>query len=108
LHNLRLAVKCLERLDGTLKQNICDLTLKPSDARGELPQDLAYACLFWIEHICMVTDDEVSIMNRLDDFLHRHLLHWLEAMSILRKSRETIRLLEDLFGWVKVSSTLVL
>jgi hypothetical protein len=108
LHNFRLAVKCLERLDRALKRNICNLALNPSDARGKLPEDLAYACLFWIEHICMVTDNVVSITNRINDFLHQHLLHWLEAMSILGRSRETIRLLEDLCGWVKVNSTLVL
>jgi NACHT domain len=101
-HNLHLAVICLKRLDRTLKENICDLTLDPSNVHGELPQDLAYACLFWIEHICMVTDDEVLIMKHLDDFLHQHLLHWIEAMSILKRSRETITLLDSLYGWVKV------
>jgi hypothetical protein len=102
LHNLRIAIKCLERLDVALKRNICGLTLNPGDACGSLSQDLAYACMFWVEHICLITEDESSIVKGLDDFLHRHLLHWIEAMSILKRSRATITLLDNLLGWVKV------
>jgi hypothetical protein len=108
IHHLRIATKCLERLEGALKENICSLSLRPGDARGSLPEDLTYACMFWIEHVCMVTDDEASIVKRLDDFLFRHLLHWLEAMSILGRSRETITSLKDLSGWVKVRFTTML
>ena len=107
LHNHLLAVRCLERLDGALKRNICGLRLCPKDNRGELSQDLAYPCMFWIEHICTITDDSAfKIVNQLNEFLHRHLLHWLEAMSILKRSRETITLLDSLLSWVKVCSFL--
>jgi hypothetical protein len=102
LHNLRIAIQCLERLDGVLKQNLCDLTLSTSNARAsDLSEDLAYACMFWIEHVCAVTD-EASVVKPVEGFLHRHLLHWIEAMSILRRSRDTITLLDNLLGWVKV------
>jgi hypothetical protein len=101
LNNLRIAIQCLERLDETLKKNICNLTLVVCDTYGSLPEDLSYACLFWIEHICTISDDDL-IVTHLDRFLHRHLLHWLEAMSILRRSRDTITLLDSLLGWVKV------
>jgi hypothetical protein len=101
-HNRRVAVKCLERLDGALRRNICNLTLHPRDVHGELSQDLAYACTFWIEHLCLIKDDVALIAKSLVDFLHRHLLHWLEAMSILKRSRDTITLLDSLLGWVKV------
>jgi hypothetical protein len=105
VHNLRIGVKCLERLDDTLKRNMLGLTLGLNDTCGSLPEDIVYACTFWIEHICAITDD-LSIVKRLDGFLHCHLLHWLEAMSILKRSRETITLLKKLFIWVKVGSLL--
>lgn len=101
-HNLGVAVKCLARLEQVLKRNICNLTLDTNEPCGSLPEDIAYACTFWAEHICMVLNDVVSIIGHLDAFLHQHLLHWLEAMSILGRSRELIRLLNDLLEWVKV------
>ena len=108
-HNRRIATKCLERMDRSLKRNICGLPLIPNwtrNVRDQLSQDLAYACVSWIEHVCLIKGDDPSIVKRVNDFLHRHLLHWLEAMSILRRSRETITLLRSLHGWVKVSRTI--
>ena len=104
-HNRRIAIKCLERMDGALKRNICGLPLVPdwpTSVREQLSQDLVYACVSWIEHICLIEEEDPSIVNYLNGFLHRHLLHWLEVMSILRRSRETITLLECLHSWVKV------
>jgi len=101
-HNHSMAIKCLERLDALLKHNICGLTVDPGDAHGSLSADLGYACMFWIEHVCLIKEDAAAVGERLSDFLHRHLLHWLEAMSILKKSRAAIRLLDSLLGWVKV------
>jgi hypothetical protein len=46
----------------------------------------------------------MSVIFDLDIFLNRHLLHWLEAMSILRKSRDAIGLLDKLLIWMTVSS----
>jgi hypothetical protein len=106
-HHFRIAVKCLERLDGALKRNICGLSLSSTKTHCSLPEDLVYACVFWVEHICVITEENTAIVDHLDAFLHRHLLHWLEAMSILGRSRETIALLNNLLDWVKVCLTLV-
>jgi WD40 repeat protein len=73
-----------------------------------LPEDVAYACLFWVKHICLVKTDIVqSVMEVLDKFVHRYLLHWFEAMSLLGRSKDTSTLLDDLSDWITVSFPLI-
>ena len=101
-----LAIKCLDRLSsGSLKRNVCSLTLSTTP-KNVIDDDVAYACMFWIHHICSINENEgvPSVLTRLEIFLKRHLLHWFEAMSILGKSKDTIVLLDDLHVWTWVSS----
>ena len=67
-----------------------------------LSEDVEYASVFWMDHLCMVTGDATVVIEPLDHFLKEHLLHWFEAMSILRRSRDTIKLLEKLCSWTMV------
>ena len=101
---LNLAILCLRRLNKVLCRNICDMTLSVDLEDETLAEDVEYACVFWIEHICAIKDKIMSIIFDLHIFLNRHLLHWLEAMSILRKSRDAIGLLDKLLTWMTVSS----
>jgi hypothetical protein len=112
-HHHSLAIQCLNCLNGVLKQNMCNLTLSKDLAYGglsdkeSLPEHMSYACMFWIEHICTLEDSVESIIEPLKSFLYRHLLHWFEAMSILRRSRDTIALLRNLSNWMTVSCATV-
>ena len=69
-HNDQLAIMCLCRLDIVLQRNMCDLTVF-SEERGCLSEDVAYACVFWIEHVCRITHDLASIAARAYAFLRR-------------------------------------
>lgn len=102
-----LAIRCLERLSDTLKRNMCDLTLSVDLENETLPEDMTYACLFWIDHVCLVGVDILPVMIHLQAFVDLHLLHWFEAMIILRRSRDTIMLLNKLSVWVTVSFSTV-
>ncbi|OBT75403.1 hypothetical protein VF21_05711 [Pseudogymnoascus sp. 05NY08] len=97
-----LASKCLELLStpGCLKENMCDIdgpgTLQTEvDTRvidGRLPAHVQYACRYWVYHLeeskCSIRDgDQVYV------FLHEHLLHWLEAISLMGKISESIAIL---------------
>jgi len=73
------------------------------DQMSTLPEDISYSCIFWVDHLCAIEDDVVPIVGQLRDFLFRHLLHWFEAMSILRRSRDTILRLDQLLKWLSVS-----
>jgi hypothetical protein len=108
VHNRELAIRCLDRLESVLKRNICNLTVSWEDWTVWLAEDISYACVFWIDHVCAITDNVPPIAERLDLFLHRHLLHWLEAMSILKASRETAGLSRRLLQWVHVRNSVTL
>jgi hypothetical protein len=63
---------------------------------NHLPEHITYACIFWIDHVCMVSEDMAALAKRIETFLHYHLLHWLEAMSMLQRSKNAAYLLERL------------
>ena len=77
--------------------------LSRETVNASLEEHVAYACSFWVDHVCGIEDDIPLIADHLAQFLFQHLLHWLEAMSILKKSREAIGLLHRLLTWVEVS-----
>jgi WD40 repeat protein len=100
---LNFAILCLRCLNQTLRRNMCNLILSMDPADETLTEDVKYACVFWIEHICEIKVGIPSVLDHLDTFLNQHLLHWLEAMSILKKSRDTIGLLDNLLAWMTAS-----
>jgi hypothetical protein len=101
LHNRLLAVHCISHLNAVLRRNICDLVLSQATVNEVLPEATSYACTSWIDHVCTVTEG-VDLIDVLDQFLFRHLLHWLEAMSILKKSKTTITSVRCLHDWLHV------
>ncbi|KIM76782.1 hypothetical protein PILCRDRAFT_12493 [Piloderma croceum F 1598] len=101
LHNRRLAVYCLCFLDGVLRRNLCGLTLSQAHIATDIPEAISYASMSWIAHITQVTEEAESLADSLLQFLLRHLLHWLEVMSILNMSRDVIASLRNLLTWVE-------
>ena len=101
-HNKELALRCIDLLDKDLRENICGMTLPYLRRKNALPEAISYACKFWIEHICLVSDVTDDILNRVYDFLVKHLLHWMEAMVILNSHDLTIRSIHSLIKWLGV------
>jgi hypothetical protein len=101
-HNKELALRCIDLLDKELRENICDMTLPYLSRKNTLPEAISYACQFWIEHICLVSDVTDDILNRMYDFLVKHLLHWMEAMAILDLHDRTIQSIDNLMKWLRV------
>ncbi|KAB8210423.1 WD40-repeat-containing domain protein [Aspergillus parasiticus] len=70
--------------DGILRDEISDQTI-----RDHIPAELHYSCRYWIHHLERgsygVTDQDY-----IHTFLKTHLLHWLEAMSILGLTSEIV------------------
>ena len=98
-----LAFLCLDRMNAVLKHNMCNMTLSVDRADENLSEDVSYSCVFWINHVCAIEQDIAPIMDRLRGFLHRHFLHWFEALSILKRSRDSISLINRLLHWMSVS-----
>lgn len=96
-----LALRCIQNLDSVLKENLCGMTLSPTLVHVEISDEIAYACNHWIDHVCMA-GEPATIVPLVEHFIRRHLLHWVEAMSILKASRNTIGILERLYVWLNV------
>ena len=101
-HNKELAIRCIALLDKELRENICDMTLPYLNQKRTLPEAISYACQFWIEHICLISDVTDDIVNQIYDFLVKHLLHWMEVLAILKSHERTIRSIHDLEEWLRV------
>jgi NACHT domain len=97
-----LGKQCLDWLEGELKENMCDLTLSANLTDEHLSEHVSYACTFWIDHICLMNECNRSIIDQVYGFLRRHLLHWFEAMSILKQSRGIREMLSRLLDWIMV------
>ncbi|KAK6538883.1 hypothetical protein TWF694_010441 [Orbilia ellipsospora] len=86
----RVAADCIALMSKRLKINICNLrspgTLVSDIDSGVvqqiLPESLRYACQHWIHHL---RRSQLGIYDDgpVHEFLKKHLLHWLEATSIL-------------------------
>ncbi|KAK3897806.1 hypothetical protein C8A05DRAFT_38616, partial [Staphylotrichum tortipilum] len=102
----RLAVRCLALLStgDRLKKDVCGLLL-PGTRRSEvqdiidtsLPPDMQYACRYWVYHWKeskrLIRDGDL-----VDQFLQRHLLHWLEVLGLLGWISESIGMVDNLLG----------
>jgi hypothetical protein len=75
-----------------LRRDICGLSSPgalATDVQQErikqcLPAELQYACLYWVQHI-QKSETQLQDDREVHVFLQKHLLHWLEALSLLRK-----------------------
>jgi len=105
-----LAANSIQLMSNSLKEDICGIgapgilvvDIESSFVEQCLPLELKYACLYWIQHLQksgapLYDDDEVH------QFLQAHLLHWLEALSWMRKISEGILAITSLESIALVS-----
>ncbi|KAI0263300.1 hypothetical protein BC834DRAFT_938963, partial [Gloeopeniophorella convolvens] len=110
----KMTVSCLKVMQKGLKFNICELKssymmnleIEDKDAVLEkhIPSYLAYACQFWADHLRGTSATEkrdTEIVNLLRNFLHIHILYWLEVLSLLGKSNVASRSLLAAAEWLE-------
>jgi hypothetical protein len=110
LAHSKLAENCLELMSVGLKENICGLPsagllaldIGEEQLAYDIPSPLQYACRYWVEHLLQ---GDVGLLNTGEIllFLQEHLLHWLEVLSIIRKSSEGLGMLLNLEFYANVS-----
>ena len=102
-----LVWNCLEVMSNALKENICGLQ-SPGSLASDIeehtlvscvPPPLQYACRYWVEHL-QQSDLRFCSNGEVHLFLQKHLLNWLEALSVMGKSSEGLTML------LKLESTL--
>ncbi|CRJ79617.1 hypothetical protein BN1708_000057, partial [Verticillium longisporum] len=90
----RVASDCLRLLSNgqSLRQDICSLSNPGANRRAVpqtkidecLPPAVQYACLHWADHF-IYSEDLINDQDAVYSFLCTHLLHWLEALSLLNR-----------------------
>lgn len=92
-----LGESCLRVLNGSLKKDACGLQ-KPGALANDvamdlvdrfLPKELQYACENWVQHL-QKGSVEVQPHDEVHDFLRKHLLHWLEALSLMKQTSRAV------------------
>ncbi|KAI9069181.1 hypothetical protein FKP32DRAFT_84827 [Trametes sanguinea] len=94
VHHALIALRCLKVMQESLKHNICEIPSKHDHllnndipglaariSRYLLPA-LQYACRYFLHHLGQADIGE-ELLSALKEFCNTHLLHWLEALSLL-------------------------
>ena len=105
-----MADSCIGRMSTSLKQDICDLNIpgilvtdvENSRVEQYLPPEVQYACLYWVQHL-QKSGTRLHDNDRVHQFLQEHLLHWLEALSWMRKVSKGIHAITSLQSMALVS-----
>ncbi|KAH7201200.1 hypothetical protein DER44DRAFT_436785 [Fusarium oxysporum] len=103
-----LAKHCLRIMRGGLRKNICSLSfpgmrrsaVDPGQLEKSMPSQVQYACMHWVYHQTgggSKPNDDKEVY----DFLTTHLLHWIEAMSLLGRVKECLDSLRSLARWLE-------
>lgn len=108
----RMFLSCVELMSKALKQDLCNLghpgtrTYEIDENRLSkcLPWELRYACRNWVEHLQRSTSGFFDIGVVLP-FLQEHLLHWLEALALMKAASVGVQMLTMLQSLVPVSES---
>jgi hypothetical protein len=110
-----LAKNCLEVMSNALKENICGLQ-SPGSLASDIEEHtlvscvsppLQYACRYWVEHL-QQSDLGLCSSGEVYSFLQKHLLNWLETLSVMRRSSEGLTMLLKLESILTVSIPTIL
>ena len=107
-----LADACIRLMSDKLRRDICGIHLPgalseevQSDRIEQcLPAELQYACRYWAQHL-QRSRTQVLDNGQVHVFLREHLLHWLEALSLIRKTSEGVLAITSLESLAVVSNS---
>ncbi|KAI9765710.1 MAG: hypothetical protein M1840_007143 [Geoglossum simile] len=98
-----LATNCIRLMSISLKRDICDqrtpgvlvTDVESSQVEQCLSPEVQYACLYWVQHL-EKSGAQLYDNDQVYQFLQVHLLHWLEALSWMRRVSEGILAISSL------------
>jgi hypothetical protein len=107
-----LAESCIRLMSTALKRDVCCLgspgvlatNVEGSQVEQCLPSEVQYACLYWVQHL-QKGDVQFHDDGQVHQFLQIHLLHWLEALSWMRRVSEGIYAITSLESIAPVGPT---
>jgi hypothetical protein len=108
-----LLVRCLRLLKSHLREDICgignpgfanaDVPDLPARIARSMPEAVRYACVSWPMHLVGSGSVSATVSAALLDFFTEHLLHWLEALSLLEELYSAHNHIPKLLAWCQVS-----
>ena len=107
----KLADQSLRMLAKFLRADICNVihpgtpssNVDPQEINDRIPPEIQYACRYWVYHLARLKT-RLSDGSEVHSFLAAHFLHWLEALSWMRRASESIGLLDALQDLIDVSA----
>lgn len=111
--------RLLDIMESRLTRNIYNLQhLGCSTEEIERPQPdplapLQYPITYWVAHLSLYVCQSASNLQvyagshdegRIDNFLKKHFLHWLEALSLIGHLTHSIRMIKNLEDLLKVKA----
>jgi hypothetical protein len=109
--HLAIFEQCLKGMMGTLKRNIYELPylgIASPEVRIPSPDPLRsvrYACRYWVHHLEQ-SKTNINDQSRVYNFLQKHFLHWLEALSLIGVMSESFALVGTLQSLILVSHSI--
>ena len=105
-----MATNCLQIMREHLHTDICGLewpgtprvAVSLQKIHGALPPEVQYACLYWVHHL-QEAKGRIRDGDQVHDFLRHHCLHWLEALSFIRRVSGSVALIRALQALLEVS-----
>jgi hypothetical protein len=105
-----ITCRCLQLMSGTLKRNICGLET-PGTLLNEANTSvnlnplahIRYACCYWVDHLGQVSYLQQDDVGKVDEFLQKNFLHWLEALSLIGEMSKGVLMISDLQSLLTVS-----
>jgi hypothetical protein len=105
-HSERLASLCLTMLNNDLKNcewGIGYLADKeangvPENGNKFIPEELWYACRFWMDHVADVECPVSNLITLLTDFLSNNVVSWIEVIT----SKGRYQSFSKLRAWIQV------
>jgi hypothetical protein len=107
-------MRSLELMSKRLERDICGLRTPGAlfdELNGVDQEPLAhirYACCYWVDHL-QACQGQIGLRDNgeVHVFLQEHFLHWLEALSLMKKMSESVRVVTALLSIFTVSSSVM-
>ncbi|KZZ93756.1 WD40/YVTN repeat-like-containing domain protein [Moelleriella libera RCEF 2490] len=112
--HMQLVIQCLRVMNKALRRDICGVRwpgtpLSSIDSKiisDKLQPEVQYACQYWVYHLqhAGAPIHDTSLICAIYDFLKQHFLHWLEALSLIGKTSESLEAMKGLQSFLQPSS----
>jgi hypothetical protein len=110
-----ITCRSLQVMSNTLKRDICGIRMPGAlvDELSSVNRDplahIQYACCYWVSHLRdagYLQHDQIGLYDSgtVHNFLQKHFLHWLEALSLIGNMSDGVAIVRTLESLFSVSS----